>query len=61
MASAVVVLILAYFLFRMLPSELVPVEDRGFGFGIVIAPEGATIEYTDTYVKEIEKILLALA
>jgi multidrug efflux pump len=60
MASAVVVLILAYFLFKMLPSELVPVEDRGFGFGIVIAPEGATIEYTDTYVKEIEKILLAL-
>ncbi|MBK9096515.1 MAG: efflux RND transporter permease subunit [bacterium] len=59
-ASAVVVLILAYFLFKMLPSELVPVEDRGFGFGIVIAPEGATIEYTDTYVKEIEKILLAL-
>ena len=60
MASALVVLILAYFLFKMLPSELVPVEDRGFGFGIVIAPEGATIEYTDTYVKEIEKILLAL-
>jgi multidrug efflux pump len=60
MASAVVVLILAYFLFKMLPSELVPVEDRGFGFGIVIAPEGATLEYTDNYVKEIEKILLAL-
>ncbi len=60
MASAVVVLILAYFLFKMLPSEFVPVEDRGFGFGIVIAPEGATLEYTDNYVKEIEKILLAL-
>jgi len=60
MASAVVVLILAYFLFRLLPSELVPVEDRGFGFGIVIAPEGATIEYTDSYVKEVEKILLNL-
>jgi len=58
--TAIVVLILAYFLFRLLPSELVPVEDRGFGFGIVIAPEGATIEYTDQYVKEIEKILLNL-
>ncbi len=44
----------------MLPSELVPVEDRGFGFGIVIAPEGATLEYTDSYVKEVEKILLRL-
>ena len=60
MASAVVVLVLAYFLFKILPSELVPVEDRGFGFGIVIAPEGATLEYTDSYVKEIEKILLNL-
>lgn len=57
---AVVILILGYFLFRLLPSELVPVEDRGFGFGVVIAPEGATLEYTDTYVKQIEKILLAL-
>ena len=60
MASAVVVLIFTYILFRLLPSELVPVEDRGFGFGIVLAPEGATIEYTDSYVKEIEKILLNL-
>ncbi|MBE0572103.1 MAG: efflux RND transporter permease subunit [Ignavibacteriaceae bacterium] len=60
LASAFVVLVLAYFLFKMLPSELVPVEDRGFGFGIVIAPEGATLDYTDSYVKEIEKILLNL-
>ncbi len=59
-AGSVVLLISAYFLFTILPSELVPVEDRGFGFGIVIAPEGATIEYTDTYVHQIENILLNL-
>lgn len=58
--SAVVVLIFAYVLFKLLPSELVPVEDRGFGFGIVIAPEGATLEYTDSYVRQIENILLNL-
>ncbi|HEY7750765.1 MAG TPA: efflux RND transporter permease subunit, partial [Ignavibacteriaceae bacterium] len=29
--------------------------------GIVIAPEGATLEYTDNYVREIEKILLNLS
>jgi multidrug efflux pump len=58
--GAVVVLLFAYVLFRLLPSELVPVEDRGFGFGIVIAPEGATLDYTDSYVMEIEKILLNL-
>lgn len=57
---AVIVLIAAYFLFKMLPSELVPVEDRGFGFGIIIAPEGATLDYTDSYVREVENILLNL-
>jgi multidrug efflux pump len=58
--GAAAALLCAYILFRILPSELVPVEDRGFGFGIVIAPEGATIEYTDSYVLQIEKILLNL-
>ena len=58
--GSVVVLLFAYVLFLLLPSELVPVEDRGFGFGIVIAPEGATLEYTDSYVREVEKILLNL-
>ena len=35
-------------------------EDRGIGFGIVIAPEGATLAYTDRYMREIEAILLPL-
>jgi multidrug efflux pump len=55
LAIAVSVLLL-----RILPSELVPVEDRGIGFGIVIAPEGSTLEYTDRYMKEIEARVLAL-
>lgn len=59
-AGAGVVLLLAFVLFRLLPSELVPTEDRGVGFGIVIAPEGATLEYTDSYVREVENILLPL-
>jgi len=59
-SGGVVLLVLAIFIFTLLPSELVPTEDRGVGFGIVIAPEGATLEYTDTYVREIEKRLLAL-
>ena len=56
--GGIVAVILGFFLLRLLPSELVPVEDRGAGFGIVIAPEGSTLEYTDTYVKEIEQRLL---
>jgi len=59
-AGGIVVLFLGFFIFRLLPSELVPIEDRGIGFGIVIAPEGATLEYTDSYVRQVENILLAL-
>lgn len=56
---AVILLVVGVFLFRMVPGELVPTEDRGVGFGIVIAPEGATLDYTDKYVRQIEGILLA--
>ncbi|MEJ2053828.1 MAG: efflux RND transporter permease subunit, partial [Calditrichaceae bacterium] len=47
-------------LFELLPSELVPTEDRGVGFGIVVAPEGATLEYTDRYMRQVENTLLSL-
>lgn len=43
-----------------LPSELVPVEDRGTAFGVMIAPEGATLDYSDRYMRQIESILLPL-
>lgn len=39
---------------KLLPSELAPTEDRGFVFVIAQAPEGATIEYTGKWVKQIE-------
>jgi len=47
-------------IFRSLPRELVPTEDRGVAFGIVIAPEGSTLEYTDRYMRMAESILLPL-
>lgn len=59
-SGAALILVSAFVLFKFLPSELVPTEDRGVGFGIVIAPEGATLEYTDSYVRQIESILLPL-
>jgi multidrug efflux pump len=49
-----------YLIFRGLPRELVPIEDRGTAFGIVIAPEGATLGYTDQSMRQVEKILLDL-
>jgi multidrug efflux pump len=42
--------------FTTLKSELAPVEDRGILIGITIAPEGATMAYTDKYAHAIEKL-----
>ena len=50
----------AVWIFRLMPREFVPVEDRGIAFGIVLAPEGATLEYTDKYMREVESRLLPL-
>lgn len=58
--GAFVLVIVSIFVFLMLPSELVPTEDRGVAFGVVIAPEGATLEYTDRYVRRLESMLLDL-
>ena len=41
-------------LFKVLPSETVPTEDRGWIFNVIRAPEGATLDYTDRYVKIVE-------
>ena len=43
-------------LFRILPSELVPTEDRGLVFNILFAPEGSTLEYTDRYLMQAEAV-----
>jgi multidrug efflux pump len=55
--GAVFTVILAYGLYRSLDRELVPAEDRGFFFAWVIAPEGASLEYTDEYVRRLEEVL----
>ncbi len=60
LAGSIALIVVGVYLFKLLPSELVPTEDRGVGFGIVIAPEGSTLEYTDTYVRQVENKLLAL-
>ncbi|AZY53680.1 efflux RND transporter permease subunit [Bordetella avium] len=42
-------------LFKVVKSELTPIEDRGVIFGIVSAPEGATLGYTLDSMLAIEK------
>lgn len=43
-------------LFSGLRSELAPMEDRGIVLGSINAPDGATLEYTARYGREIERI-----
>ncbi len=38
-------------MFLTLKSELSPLEDRGFFLGVMVAPEGATMDYTDGYAR----------
>jgi len=47
---------IAVLLFRVLPAELVPTEDRGLVFNILFAPEGSTLEYTDRYLRQAEAV-----
>src|SRR5690606_17368185 len=42
--------------FNLLKSELAPLEDRGTVLGVFLGPEGATLEYTDKYARQIEDI-----
>jgi len=58
--GGVALVAVAGWIFGQLPEELVPTEDRGTAFGIVLAPEGATLEYTDRYMRMIEAQLLPL-
>jgi multidrug efflux pump len=56
--GGLVLVAVAVWIFGLLPEELVPTEDRGTAFGIVLAP--ATLDYTDRYMRMIEDQLLPL-
>ena len=54
---AIAVLVVAGLTFRSLEREFIPPEDRGFFITFAIAPEGATVAYTDDYQRRLEEIL----
>ena len=59
--GAAVLLLAAIGLFTMLPKELAPAEDQGLVIGFATAPEGATIDYTDSYAKQMEQTFSGLS
>src|SRR5256885_9202464 len=40
-----------------LQNELIPTDDRGFFLVVVRGPEGASLPYTDSYVRRVEQII----
>jgi multidrug efflux pump len=54
---AVSVLLLLWFPPTKLQNELIPEDDRGFFLVVVQAPEGASLDYTDGYVRQVEQII----
>jgi multidrug efflux pump len=59
-AGGVAVLtLLAVWMLQALPSEYAPNEDRGSFWIFMRAPEGASLEYTDRYTRQMEEILAA--
>jgi multidrug efflux pump len=46
--------------YKSLKSELSPLEDRGFFISLIIAPEGASLEYTDQYARAVEALMVGI-
>jgi HAE1 family hydrophobic/amphiphilic exporter-1 len=50
-------LLATWFLFRIVPSAFVPDEDEGYFISVLLAPAGASLEYTTNIAKQAEEIL----
>jgi len=58
LAIAGLITVAAVGLFRLLPSEYAPREDRGIFFALITAPPGASLEYTEAYAQRMEQIMM---
>jgi multidrug efflux pump len=57
--AVVAVSVFAFVIFppTRLQNELIPQDDRGFFLVVVRGPEGASLPYTDGYVRQVEQII----
>src|SRR5207237_7144861 len=57
--AVVAVSVFAFMIFppTRLQNELIPTDDRGFFLVVVRGPEGASLPYTDSYVRRVEQII----
>jgi multidrug efflux pump len=55
--GGVAIVLLSVVIFRSLEREFVPPEDRGYFVIFSVAPEGASLGYTDGYQRQVEAVL----
>lgn len=56
LAALLVTGLIGFSIYRFLPSELAPNEDMNEMYAFVSAPRGASFQYTDSYVRQLEAI-----
>ncbi|MEO1202920.1 MAG: efflux RND transporter permease subunit, partial [Pseudomonadota bacterium] len=59
LAGAAIIFASSLTLIGKLPVEYMPREDRGFTMITLVGPDGASLDYTLNYVKEVEQIVMA--
>ena len=59
LAGVLLISLGAVLLLRALPSEYAPSEDRGSVWVLLRAPEGASLEYTDRFTRQMEAVVAA--
>ncbi len=57
LAAALVFAVFSFGLYRSLPQEITPSEDRGVIFAMASTPVGASLAYTDEQVRKVEAVL----
>lgn len=57
LATALVLAVACLGLYRSLPQEITPSEDRGVFFAVASTPVGASLTYTDEQVRKVEAVL----
>jgi len=58
MGAGAASIVLAVILFRLLPSEYAPSEDRQRVFIVLTAPEGSSLQYMERYLRQVEQIAM---
>lgn len=57
MAAFVAALCGTYYMFQAVPTGFVPAEDQGIVMGLIQAPDGVSLSYTDKVVEQVGKVI----